>query len=238
MLTLIGQAAVHGVHVLLTSPTMDSPSITIEQERSESAVRKGKWRVEAQDSDETTPLLGPSAQLIRDEGPPPLADRRERRRLFVLLSTVFISTLCACIVLLLVLIAVAWWSYSSKISNVRDEVLNRAIVFRGPDRVDVLNATEGSVWIQIDGRIGVDAGEALDTVLEVEDEDDLSYGLIAIRRSMARWAVRKMQKVTVSLEGLSVSSGGTTLVNATTPTITLPLTLSPEILRPVRSVLR
>lgn len=197
----------------------------VEEERTESAQRKGKWRAAAEESDETTPLLAPSAQLIRDDGPPPLAESSERRRLLVLLLTIFLSTLCACILLLLVLVAIAWWSYSSKISSVRDEVLNRAVVFRGPDRLDVLNATEGSIWLQVDGRVGIDAGEALDTILGVEDKDNIGMGLTAFRRSMGRWAIGRMKEVTVSLDGVSMLFGNDTLVNVTTPAISLPLTL-------------
>lgn len=204
--------------------TMDSPPIDVEEERTESAQRKGKWRAAAEESDETTPLLAPSAQLIRDDGPPPLAESSERRRLLVLLLTIFLSTLCACILLLLVLVAIAWWSYSSKISGVRDEVLNRAVVFRGPDRVDVLNATEGSVWLQVDSRVGIDAGEALDTILGVEDKDNI--GMVTLfRRSMGRWAIGRMKEVTVRLDGVSMLFGKDTLVNVTTPAISLPLTL-------------
>ena len=49
-----------------------------------------------------------------------------------------------------------------------EELLDRAVTVKGPDRLDVLNITEGGgIWIKVEGRVGVDAG----AVIGVNSED-------------------------------------------------------------------
>ncbi|EJD01872.1 uncharacterized protein FOMMEDRAFT_147059 [Fomitiporia mediterranea MF3/22] len=200
---------------------MDSPFP--ESDSSQSERRKGKLRAAPEEISETTPLLGSSQPLIRDDVPP-TSSFRNRRRLLILLSTVFLSTLGFCLIIIVILLALTY-SYSPKITNaVRDEVLDRSVVIRGPDRVDVVNATESSVWAQVDLKIGVDVGTAIDIVLET-DNKRLDSGVTAIRRALGRWLIRQMHTVTVSAEYASLYSENKNIANVAVPSITFPLTV-------------
>ncbi|OCB87323.1 hypothetical protein A7U60_g5652 [Sanghuangporus baumii] len=189
-----------------------------------SAQRKGKCRAAPEEISETTPLLDASQPLIQDDDPSASSFRR-RRRLILLLATVFFTTLGLCFVVVLILFLLTY-SYSPKLSNsVRDEVLNRAVVIRGPDHVDVLNATEGSIWVQIDMRVGLDAGTAIDVVLEADKGEKVDSGSTAIRRTIARWLAGRLRTVTVSADEASLFSNDRLIANMTMPTVSVPLTL-------------
>ncbi|KAF9075361.1 hypothetical protein BDP27DRAFT_1315942 [Rhodocollybia butyracea] len=115
----------------------------------EPAAIPGKGKGRAQDFTERTPLLasGSSTSIPHAEGstPPPL------RRLGYRLFRVFLITLLICICALAVLILVAW-KFSSRASDMSpQDILDKALVVQGPDRVDV---SLGNVQ----GRIGLDAG--------------------------------------------------------------------------------
>ncbi|THH09014.1 hypothetical protein EW145_g2327 [Phellinidium pouzarii] len=188
----------------------------------QSARRKGKLRAPAEENSETTPLLGSSHQLIHDEIVPSTELSRYRHRLLVLLSTVFLSTLGLCILVGLSLLALMY-SYSSKVANaVREGVLDRTLVVRGPERVDVLNVTEGSVWLQVDVRVGVDGGTAVDAVV---DSGKTWFSPTDIQRALGRWMVRRMGQLTVSSDEITLLSGERLLANVTIPAISLALTL-------------
>ncbi|KAH8112826.1 hypothetical protein DFH11DRAFT_1841923 [Phellopilus nigrolimitatus] len=185
---------------------------TSDSDAAQSVRRKGKLRAAPEESSETTPLLGSSQPLSQDDTP----STRQHGRLLVLLSTVFLSTLCLGFVIVLVLFAITY-SYSSRISNaVRDEVLDRALVIQGPERVDVLNATEGCMWLQVDLRLGIDAGTAIDV-------ERVDFGATAIRRALGRWFVRLAGRVTAKVDGITLSSEKRFLANASVPAVTLPL---------------
>ncbi|KAL5478543.1 hypothetical protein ACEPAI_2727 [Sanghuangporus weigelae] len=189
-----------------------------------SAQRKGKCRAAPEEISEATPLLGASQPLIQDDDPSASSFRR-RRRLIFLLTTVFFTTLGLCFLVVLILFLLTY-SYSPKLSNsVRDEVLDRAVVTRGPDRVDVLNATEGSIWVQIDMRVGLDAGTAIDVVLEADKGEKVDSGSTAIRRTITRWLAGRLRTVTVSADEASLFSNDRLIANMTMPTVSVPLTL-------------
>ncbi|KAL5514604.1 hypothetical protein ACEPAG_1920 [Sanghuangporus baumii] len=189
-----------------------------------SAQRKGKCRATPEEISETTPLLSAPQPLIQDDDPSASSFRR-RRRLILLLTTVFFTTLGLCFLVVLILFLITY-SYSPKLSNsVRDEVLDRAVVIRGPDRVDVLNATEGSIWVQIDMRVGLDAGTAIDVVLESDKGEKVDSGSTAIRRTITRWLASRLRTVTVSADEASLFSNNRLIANMTMPTVSVPLTV-------------
>ncbi|KAI5116250.1 hypothetical protein M0805_007964 [Coniferiporia weirii] len=192
----------------------------------QSARRKGKLRAipDSEESSETTPLLGPSNQLIRDDTPS-TEFTRQRRRLVVLLSTVFVSALGLCLLLVLSVLAISY-SYSTKVSDaVREGALDRALVVQGPERIDVLNATEGSVWLQVDVNVGIDAETAIGAVLEPTGKERNWFGIIEIQKAFGRWAVQQVGQLTVSSGEVSLFSEDKFLANVTAPTISLSLTI-------------
>ena len=189
--------------------------------------RKGKARADPEDSSETTPLLGSSHSLIQEVQTPSVSQRG--RRLLVLLSLVFVSSLGLCLLVALIVIALSL-SYNSKITNaVRDEVLNHAVLVQGPDSVNVLNATEGSLWIQVDIRVGLDAGKAIDIVLASENRDGIGAAITTVQRMFARRFVRQLEVITITTSDITVLSDSVFLSNVTSSPITLPLSMdTPE----------
>lgn len=104
--------------------------------------------------------------------------------------------------------------------------MNNAITVRGPDRVDVLNiTTEGGIWLNVTGRVGVDAGAALGVK---SDEDD---GLLRdIWKAFGRWGIRKVDRVNVQLDTIRLSPGDDSsilLASLDTPPMELRLTAQP-----------
>lgn len=190
---------------------------------------KGKARAPSQISTEATPLLGTSrthSYLADEEQVPADASHRERRHLCSLLVAVFLTTLCITVVIFIIVILLAY-SYSSWISRVPPEdLIQRALVIRGPRRLDVLNVTTGGeIWLRAEVDVGVDAGDVMGVN---EDEDD---GLFTdIWKSIGRWGVKRMDSVTAQLSTINISSiAGEDhhLGSIQLPELTLPLTVNP-----------
>lgn len=210
--------------------SMDSPG-----DAQASAASKGKLRAtDVEDGTETTPLLDRSASLIQDDDSPAIRSQR-RRRLLTLLLTVFLSSLGLCLVIVLVAALIAY-SYSSRVSNVLGEdVLERALVVRGPTRLDVLNATEGTLWVQVDGLVGIDAGVAMDAVLDTQevDEDRIDFGFVAFKRFIGSWVLRRVDRISVNMSEIVVRAPGVAgdesifLASILAPPLSLPLTVEP-----------
>lgn len=137
--------------------------------------------------------------------------------------SVFCVSLSFSTLLFVFLALLAYWYGSGASREAPDELVRRALVVRGPDRIDVLNisVTEG-VWLQVDGRVGVDAGAALGVNTDVED------GVLKdMWKSVGRWGVERVDKISVGLSTVAIYSEHGHLADITLPPFTLPLTVNP-----------
>ncbi|KAF9059664.1 hypothetical protein BDP27DRAFT_1341002 [Rhodocollybia butyracea] len=190
----------------------------------EPAAIPGKGKGRAQDFTERTPLLasGSSTSIPHAEGstPPPL------RRLGYRLFRVFLITLLICICALAVLILVAW-KFSSRASDMSpQDILDKALVVQGPDRVDVLNVSlsEG-VWVNVQGRIGLDAGAIVGV-----DSDPHDGVMDKIWKYFGRLGVENMNSVSVWTSTATISSrsdSSVILASIDLPPMEIPLTVNP-----------
>ncbi|TFK89417.1 hypothetical protein K466DRAFT_486948 [Polyporus arcularius HHB13444] len=190
-------------------------------------VDKGKARAPDEQPTEQTPLLASGSGSLTSSRETSLEhSNATRRRLYSRLLSVFLLSLSLC-VLLLILIAIVAFSWRSKASTTRpEEIIQRSLVVRGPDRIDVLNATsEDGVWLMVHGRMGLDAG----SVVGVKAEEDDSV-LQDWWKSLGRWGIRRLDRVTVTLSPIQISPRAhpdILLANITTPPLEVPLTASP-----------
>jgi len=119
------------------------------------------------------------------------------------------------------------YSYTTRIKLVSsDELLKRAVFVRGPDRLDVLNITDdGGIWVNVDSRVGVDAG----AMVGVNSEDD--DGIFRdIWKSIGRWGIRRLDRITLKLTTIHISpqaDPSTILASLDTSPMDLPLTTEP-----------
>lgn len=182
---------------------------------------KGKGRAVLPDVDERTPLLASGSAVQQDVEPPPPPSRR--RRIYSTLLSIFLFSLLFCIVIFVIL-AILAYSFGSSASGVSpEELIQRALVVRGPDRVDVLKITsEGGVWLRVKGRIGVDAGGVMG--INTEDGDGM---LRDLWKSVGRWGVHQLDRISVNLTTIDVSSDRIHLANVTVQPLDLPLTVNP-----------
>lgn len=184
-------------------------------------VDKGKRR--AADATEQTPLLSRPSQSYTqpDDAPGPVT---YRRRLLSKLLLVFLVSLSICIAAL-ALVAILAWSYASRASGVSpNDILNDAVVFQGPNRVDVLKLTPTGILVNVQGRIGCDAGAVIG--IGSEPEDGLFQG---IWKSVGRWGVQRVHSVSVNLSTVRITSGAGSsfLASVEFPPIEVPLTADP-----------
>lgn len=191
---------------------------------------KGKARARSKTPEPTerTPLLSsgpPSTITITDDNgirAPAPAHRRLYRRLVV----TFVATLTVCIVLVLIVLLIAY-SYTSRASNISTkDILDRGLVVEGPNRIDVLNITEtGGIWVQVEGRVGVDAGELIGIN---SSDDDLVWK--ALWKGLGRWGVKRLGVVTVDVSNIELNpqvERSTVLATLRTPPLQLELTTDP-----------
>ena len=195
-------------------------------------IDKGKSRAFALPSDpnERTPLLPDSASTSRSHSPAHnddqeglySASRRRASLVSKLLSVFFVSLSLS--VLLFVLLALLAYSYGSGASReAPDALVRRAVVLRGPDKVDFLNISQADgIWLEVGGRVGVDAGAALG--VNTQEEDGL---LKDVWKSIGRWGVRRVDRVSVQLSQVSIYSEHGHLADITIPPLDLPLTVDP-----------
>lgn len=126
-----------------------------------------------------------------------------------------------------VIIAFLAYSYAARASLLSpDDLLTRAVVVKGPDRLDVLNITlDGGVWVQVEGRMGVDAG----AVIGVNSEHD--DGVFRdIWKALGRWGVRRLKTVSIQLTTIRITPKdhySTLLTSVDVPPLSLPLTTEP-----------
>ena len=89
--------------------------------------------------------------------------------------------------LVAILLALAVLASSLASSTRETEQLSRAVVWRGPEEVRVLNVTEKEgVWIEVKAWVGVDTDVALGFDTE---RDAVGNWWERVRRSWARWGV-------------------------------------------------
>lgn len=119
------------------------------------------------------------------------------------------------------------YSYAARIKLVSsDELLERAVFVRGPDRIDVLNITDdGGIWVNVDSRVGVDAG----TMVGVNSEDNDGF-FRDIWKALGRWGIRRLERITLKLTTIHISpqaEPSTILASLDTSPMDLPLTTEP-----------
>ncbi|KAF5350552.1 hypothetical protein D9756_008570 [Leucocoprinus leucothites] len=194
-----------------------------------STVDKGKRRADV--PTERTPLLHNAAyeSTSRDvrvlySAPPP-----SRQRLRSILTTVFLVSLSACLIFAVFLTILAW-SYASRASRLAPErLLNEDVVLNGPFRVDVLNTTDdGGLWLNVSGRVGFDAGDAMD--VNHPSPGDSDGPLKQLWKAIGRWGIRTLDAVTVDLDMVRVApeyDNSIVLLEAKLPPVELPLTVDP-----------
>ncbi|KXN81033.1 hypothetical protein AN958_06279 [Leucoagaricus sp. SymC.cos] len=193
-----------------------------------STVNKGKRRADV--PTEQTPLLqnGTYGSSSRD-GLPYATPPSSRRRIRSLLTTVFLVSLFACLLLGGVLVILAW-SYASRAARlVPDKVLNEDVALSGPFRADVLNTTkDGGLWLNVSGRMGFDAGDALGVNQPPPWE---SEGLLEhLWKVIGRWGIRVLDTVTVEFDSVHVApdyDNSLMLLEARLPPIEVPLSVDP-----------
>ncbi|KAG7451541.1 uncharacterized protein BT62DRAFT_927251 [Guyanagaster necrorhizus] len=187
-------------------------------------IDKGKGRA-VDPPTECTPLIphpssSPSSSVTDIE----LSHVQSRRTLLYKLLYVFFISLLLCTIAVVGLALLAW-SYAARASDLSpDAIINDGLVFEGPSRVDVLNMTDtGGIWTRIEGRIGLDAGGI--TGMNSDDQDNLMQDLW---KSLGRWGIRKLDRVSVSMSSVHVvSAQDERLASLTVPSLEIALTLDP-----------
>lgn len=188
------------------------------EERCCEHVDKGKRR--ASEPTERTPLLVSSSRVTEAEAP-----AESHRRLRKKLTTVFLLSLSTCIVAF-VLLALLAWSYASRVSALDpDAIIHQDLVFTGPDRVEVVQVSRTGAWLNVQGKVGMDAGK---TIGVGSDADD---GLLRdLWKSFGRWSIRTLDRVAVNMTTIRIAPDydpTETLVLLEIPPIEVPLTVDP-----------
>nr|GAT58969.1 predicted protein [Mycena chlorophos] len=188
-------------------------------EGSPQPIDKGKRRAEETEATERTPLLGSHSGAPPDDPPPTVVRQRLRSKL----TAVFLVSLVFTIVVFAGAGLLAW-SYASRASDIcTDAIIHDGLVFRGPDRVDVLSISgDGGIRLQVQGRMGFDAGAVLGVNAEADDgffED--------IWKAVGRWGIRSLDRVSVSTSTASIVSQGIVLATVETSPLVVPLTANP-----------
>ena len=159
---------------------------------------KGKSR--AQDPTETTPLLASSSHSDSLVETPESFEATARRRLRSKLLYVFLFSLSFTIIVV-VSAALLAWSYAARVSSIPPgELVSKAVFFRYPSHIDVVKAEEGIIWLQVQGKLGVDAG----SILGVNRNPEGDSVLTSIWKSLGRWGIRRVAKVTVNFSPIHV----------------------------------
>jgi hypothetical protein len=193
--------------------------------RDQHQVDKGKGRAESPSTDERTPLLASPSAASNDPESSSSTQQGRRRSLRSQLTFVFLFSSAFGIILLVVVTLIAY-SYVAKASHVAPDDIRRALVFQGPDRVDVLNVTkEGGIWMRVEGRVGLDVGVLID--VNSVPEDTVWDSIV---KSIGRWGVKRIDKVTVDLEAIQIfpeSDKSFPLASVDTPPVQLSLITNP-----------
>ncbi|KAF9224835.1 hypothetical protein BS17DRAFT_701623 [Gyrodon lividus] len=187
---------------------------------------KGKGKAEPpQEATENTPLLhaeAGSSQSSREDEFDPENNTTGRRQLWTKLLFVFLCTFSLCLVVFLTFVLLAY-SYAARLSHVSPEdLLENGLVFQGPDRVDVLNATDGGFWINVEARAGIDAGSIIG--VNTDEEGTLKD----LWKSFGRLGIRFLGTITANLSTVYVFSPRQALLGmVSSPPVYLPITANP-----------
>ncbi|PCH36932.1 hypothetical protein WOLCODRAFT_167215 [Wolfiporia cocos MD-104 SS10] len=185
----------------------------------ERRIDKGKARARAT---EDTPLLGSASGTSRTR----LEDVAHTHRLVSGLLSVFFVTLSLCIVGFVLVVLIIFTYRSRAVSASPDELIQHALVVKGPDRVDVLNTTgDGGIWVMVHGRLGFDAGD----VAGVNAAEEDSF-ILDVWKSLGRWGIRRLDRVSVNLSTVAITPAGDPghgLATLSFPPLEVPLTANP-----------
>jgi hypothetical protein len=140
-----------------------------------------------------------------------------RRSICATVKLIFYLSLGLCI-LALALLALFAYRYAASAAHswshdVLGRMVNASVTLRPPFGVDVVNVTvipsssggagELEVWVDVYGRVGVDAGAAVDFVFDGETETETKVAprsfVPRILRSVARWGIRTVGITHISL---------------------------------------
>ena len=159
---------------------------------------KGKSR--AQNPTETTPLLASSSNSDSlAETPSSVARGNHRLRSKLLYVFLFSLSFTIIVVISAALLA---WSYAARVSSIPPgEVVSKAVFFRYPSHIDVLKAEKGVVWLQVQGKLGVDAG----SILGVRRNPEGDGFFTSIWKSLGQWGIRRVGKVTVHFSPIHIT---------------------------------
>ncbi len=193
-----------------------------------SLIDKGKRRADI--PTERTPLLqdgtygSTSGDALIYTSPP-----SSRSRLRSILAKVFLVSFSLC-VLIAVLFAILAWSYASRAADISpDRILHEDVALRGPFHVDILNTTDdGGLWLNVSGRLGVDAGAAIGVNHPLPGEGQGVFE--ELWRAIGRWGIRRLDVVTVELGTVHVSPKYDellVLLKAKLPPLEVPLAVDP-----------
>ncbi|KAI0634439.1 hypothetical protein C8Q77DRAFT_1056136 [Trametes polyzona] len=187
---------------------------------------KGKARAHDVEPTEHTPLLASTSGSLSSSRDTSIEHPQAQRRLYSRLLSVFLISLSIC-VLGFVLVAIIVYSYSSHASQTPPEaILQRALVVQGPDRVEVLSASETEgLSLLVSGRIGIDAGSVVG--VKPSEDDGMLQG---IWKSLGRWGIHRLNRVTTTLSSIQVSPRAhpdVVLATITPSSVEVPLTANP-----------
>ncbi|KAI4524646.1 hypothetical protein K525DRAFT_262394 [Schizophyllum commune Loenen D] len=198
---------------------------TLPEDPEDSPTRIGKGKARAPPS-ERTPLLRDAHTPSSSEDYPELEQAYPRRppwRHILSRFAYFLGLTLLFFGLALAILAAVAWSYAARAQRVSPDDVQRALVFRGPHRVDVLNVTDaGAIYVDVELDVGVDAG----TVMDVNSDRDDNV-LDRAWKSLGRWGVKRLDRVSVDLGALRLVDGDTLLASLSIPPIELPLTTNP-----------
>ncbi|KAM6501143.1 hypothetical protein JOM56_004157 [Amanita muscaria] len=184
---------------------------------------KGKSR--APEPTENTPLLASSSHTYSlNEGPSVVAV--SNRRLRVKLARVFFLSLGFCF-FTFVLLAWLAWSYASTASNIPpEELFATSVVLGNPSNVEILRVEQGTVWLSVQGKLGVDAGNVIGVGRNPKGDGFFTN----IWKSLGRWGVSRLGKATIQLSPIHITPEYNTslgLVSVNVATFDVPLNPDP-----------
>ena len=111
-----------------------------------------------------------------------------------------------------------------------EQVINQDVVLSGPFQVDVLNTTDyGGLWLNVSGRMGLDAGDAMGFNHPLPGESEGLFG--RVWKALGRWGIRTLDTVTVDLATVHIApeyDEFLTLLEVKLPPTELPLTVDPS----------
>lgn len=190
---------------------------------------KGKSKASLpEEPTESTPLLqfeGDSSQSSRtSDNPLDLESAVVRQRLYSTLTFVFFTSLFFCLLAFVVIVLIVY-SFASRLSDISpQDLLENGLQFQGPSRIDVLNATDGGIWINVDARVGIDAG----SILGVNSEGN-EGSLKDAWNSIGRLGIRLMGTMSADVSEVYIYSiqQQPLLATVSVPPIELPVTANP-----------